>query len=343
MARALSAGARRPPNPFWSERTQEGWNVRMARPQHLPTLTAEFEEMGELPPVPGGDRDPDLEVKSGRGRSTSRALEDRPQRMQGLSVERRRPLKFTTPASWVSSAGSGKGRASKDATTLKSEGMMPQEEGEKPRDGRSRGVLREEGIKLTKRAREPLDPRVQDDLERAMEKEVFMQLHEENLKLKSEIEKLQQQTKNGNSSGWSEVSMGTETRGPPMGEAAEERARFTPNGTRVPSGPPPGDEDEIWKKIPPWPLGNYEKVEMDEPCSNVFSGYVKGLPKGNGKLHDGLYDRGPGARQVRQGLGGLCDGGLSARDLHLGPVDLLKFLAAGDKPGESFTMDFLKF
>ena len=319
MERALSDGARRPPNPFWSERIQEGWNVRMARPQHLPTLTAELGEMGELPPVPGGDQDPDLEVRSGRGRSTSRALEDRPQRMQGLSVERRRPLKFATPASWASSAGSGKGRAPKESTTLKSEGMMPQDDEEKrPRDGGPRGVLREEGTKMTNRAREHLDPRVQDDLERAMEREVFMQLQEENLQLRSEIEKLQQQTKNGNSSGWSEISMGTEARGPPRGEAAEERVRFTPNGTRVPPGPPPVDEDEMWVKIPPWPLGEYEKVELDAPCSNVFSGYVKGLPKGNGKLHDGGDGRGLGARQGRQVQGGFCDGGLDARDLHLG-------------------------
>ena len=39
----------------------------MARPSDLPTGDEEAVEMGVLPPVPGGDRDPDLEVRSGRG------------------------------------------------------------------------------------------------------------------------------------------------------------------------------------------------------------------------------------------------------------------------------------
>ena len=71
----------------------------MARPRHLPTEERASVEMGVLPAVPGGDRDPDLEVRSGKGRSTSRALEDGPQRPPGLSVKRRRPLNFATPAS----------------------------------------------------------------------------------------------------------------------------------------------------------------------------------------------------------------------------------------------------
>ena len=95
---AGAVGRRADPNPFWSERAQEGWNVAMARPTDLPT-EEEAVEMGVLPPVPGGDRDPDLEVRSGRGRSSSRAVEDRPRSSQGLSVERKRPLKFATPAS----------------------------------------------------------------------------------------------------------------------------------------------------------------------------------------------------------------------------------------------------
>ena len=120
--RSLSAGAvgrRADPNPFWSERAQEGWTVAMARPTDLPT-EEEAVEMGVLPPVPGGDRDPDLEVRSGRGRSSSRAVEDRPRSPQGISVERKRPLKFATPASWNGSTGSGKGRAVKEG--LRTEG-----------------------------------------------------------------------------------------------------------------------------------------------------------------------------------------------------------------------------
>ncbi len=175
----------------------------------------------------------------------------------------------------MSSTGSGKGRALKDVSKddVKSEGRMPVDEEEHSQGGTSQRMLKEEARRVTKRAREPMDPRVQDELERAMEKEVFTQLHEENVRLKPEIEKLQQKTKqSGNSSGWSEVSIGNETGGSHGKEMREENARYTPNGARVPGGPPPEDMEEIWKKVPPWPLGDYEQVEMSAPCSNVFSG-----------------------------------------------------------------------
>ena len=321
-------------NPFWSERATDELRLRRTRPAALP-MTGEFQ------PVPGDDEDvrrqleqvdesrmealgnrEDGSAREGRGDGPS--LQDgrgwRRSRSRTSVESLTRRMNFTTPESWVE-------QGAVQGESLRSAGAMPAEEGdgeeERPRDRGSRGVLKEEGTKMTKRAREHLDPRVRDDLERAMEREVFMKLQEENLKLRSEIEKLQQQqSKNGNSSGWSEISMGTEARGLPRGEAVEERVRFTPNGTRVPPGPPPVDEDEMWVKIPPWPLGEYEKVELDAPCSNVFSGYTRGLPKGSGKLYDGGDGRGLGARQGRQVQGGFCDGGLNARDLHLGHFEV---------------------
>ena len=151
----------------------------MARPSDLPTGDEEAVEMGVLPPVPGGDRDPDLEVRSGRGRSSSRAVEDRPRSSQGTSVERKRPLKFATPASWNGSTGSGKGRAVKEG--LRTEGRMPVDEGDHLQG--AEGLLREEAKKIAKRASESTSGRAQDDLERAMEKEVFMQLQDENMRL----------------------------------------------------------------------------------------------------------------------------------------------------------------
>eukprot|EP00434_Breviolum_minutum_P005938 symbB.v1.2.005236.t1/scaffold302.1/size234775/5 len=261
-----AVGRRRDPNPFWSERAQEGWNVAMARPSDLPT-EEEAVEMGVLPPVPGGDRDPDLEVRSGRGISSSRAVEDRPRSSQGISVERKRPLKFATPASWNGSTGSGKGRAAKKAS-------------------------------------ESTSDRAQDDLERAMEKEVFMQLQDENMRLREELTKMQHmQVESGQQSVWSAVSE------PPKREMDDE-LRFTPNGTRVPDGPPPMDLTEKAEMIPPWPLGSYEKVEMTGPCSNVFSGYVQGLPRQKGTLYDEDPGRGSGTRHV------LPDGGSRTRHEH---------------------------
>ena len=159
----------------------------MARPSDLRTEEEEAVEMGVLPQVPGGDWDPDLEVRSGRGRSSSRAMEDRPRSSQGTSVERKRPLKFTTPASWNGSTGSGKGRAVKEG--LRTEGRMPVDEGDHQQG--AEGLLREEAKKIAKRASESTSGRTQDDLERAMEKEVFTQLQDENMRLREELTKMQ--------------------------------------------------------------------------------------------------------------------------------------------------------
>ena len=300
--RSLSAGAvgrRADPNPFWSERAQEGWNVAMARPTDLPT-EEEAVEMGVLPPVPGGDRDPDLEVRSGRGRSSSRAVEDRPRSPQGISVERKRPLKFATPASWNGSTGSGKGRAVKEG--LRTEGRMPVDGGDHLQG--VEGLLREEAKKIAMRASESTTGRAQDDLERAMEKEVFMQLQDDNMRLREELTKMQHlKVESGQQSEWSTVSE------PPKREV-EDALRFTPKGTRVPDGPPPMDLTEKAEMIPPWPLGSYEKMEMSGPCSNVFSGYVQGLPRQKGTLYDEDPGRGSGTRHV------LPDGGSRTRHEH---------------------------
>ena len=273
----------------------------MARPSDLPTGDEEAVEMGVLPPVPGGDRDPDLEVRSGRGRSSSRAVEDRPRSSQGTSVERKRPLKFATPASWNGSTGSGKGRAVKEG--LRTEGRMPVDEGDHLQG--AEGLLREEAKKIAKRASESTGGRAQDDLERAMEKEVFMQFQDENMRLREELTKMQHmQVESGQQSVWSAVSE------PPKREVDDE-LRFTPNGTRVPDGPPPMDLTEKAEMIPPWPLGSYEKVEMTGPCSNVFSGYVQGLPRQKGTLYDEDPGRGSGTRHV------LPDGGSSNCNLDI--------------------------
>ena len=67
------------------------------------------------------------------------------------------------------------------------------------------------------------------------------------------------------------------------------------------------DLTEKAEMIPPWPLGSYEKVEMTGPCSNVFSGYVQGLPRQKGTLYDEDPGRGSRTRHV------LPDGGSRTR------------------------------
>ena len=243
---SLDAAIRRP-NPFWSSTTRANWEIQRARPRDLPAADGGGGWDGaELPPVPGDEMGPDLDTRSSRGRSPSRTLMDRPKEIGETSAGRGRSmaLPFATPASWMS-LGSGKGKA------VKSEGKMPDEDREVP--GRERDVrraLQEAGERQTKRARGHLDARVQEDLERAMEREMFLQLQEENLKLRAELEEANRKKTDGlQSSDWSEVSAAHQTTA--MGRSLE-RILYTPNGTRVPDGPPP-DEPEQWQ-VPPWPL-----------------------------------------------------------------------------------------
>ena len=78
------------------------------------------------------------------------------------------------------------------------------------------GLLREEARKMAKRASESTSGRAQDDLERAMEKEVFMQLHDENMRLREELTKMQHlKVESGQQSEWSAVSE------PPNGEVED--------------------------------------------------------------------------------------------------------------------------
>ena len=92
------------------------------------------------------------------------------------------------------------------------------------------GLLREQAKKIAKRASESTSGRTQDDLERAMEKEVFTQLQDENMRLREELTKMQHlKVESGQQSEWSAVSE------PPKREV-DDALRFTPNGTRQATG-----------------------------------------------------------------------------------------------------------
>ena len=101
-------------------------------------------------------------------------MEDRTGSGEATSMERRRTRTFETPASWASSTGNGKGRAAKEGA--RTQGEMPISENVPELGKDVRNLLREEGERQMKRARGSLDARVQDDLERAMERELLMQI-----------------------------------------------------------------------------------------------------------------------------------------------------------------------
>ena len=128
----------------------------------------------------------------------------------------------------VERAGKGVGSQKTAELGQQSEGLMPPEE-------KSEGGQHSQG---------PL-PEVEDgleDLQRQLEREVVEKLHEENVKLKQQLELLMQDrsVKAPSTTGWSQVSHGMEMEteekpqppSPPRAWQAVER--FTLNGTQVP-------------------------------------------------------------------------------------------------------------
>ena len=261
-----------PGNPFWSRRAQGELELRMVRPVDLPV---------PLDPEMDGE---DM-VREGRGRASSRDG----QRSRELVVDREEEEEaiekriFRTPASWTSQREPlGEGLVMGPRTS----GLMPPEE-----------MAMEQGVKPTEgpfRGREL----VQDQIERDLEREVVKSLHEENLRLKRCLQAMEER-QNTSGSGWSEVTAETPRPPPPpptvRGKEEDwELVRWTPNGTRVPDGPPPRSQ-EVAALLPEWPFEWYERAECDVA--------MKWL--------------GPSSSPVRATLHpGVCDGGMESRMGH---------------------------
>ena len=137
--------------------------------------------------------------------------------------------RFSTPASWEDAK-----RNPSESVGLRTEGEMPEDfgSGSPPDDG----------------------------LQRALEQEVVEKLHQENLRLKSEMEQLRRsksQVGSGETtSSWSEVSEKWIPPPPPRSRSPTRRClrtqeeRFTPQGTRVPDTAPPGGDVSL-PAVPP--------------------------------------------------------------------------------------------
>ena len=217
-------------NPFWSQRTQERVAVQQARPVDLP--------------VPSGD-DEDLDGSTVEQSLPVEGLQEITVEFSdfGRQLGKGRGERFSTPASWRDDGARGQGDrpARGEQEGQKTEGEMPMEE----------------------------PPSImEDDLQRALEREVVDQLHRENLQLKLEVEKLkevrEQTMSSAAQSSWSEVSQGEggvppPPPPPPRSRSPARRAlqsrdqRFTPQGTKVPDTSPPPDE-EVDYKVPQWPF-----------------------------------------------------------------------------------------
>eukprot|EP00435_Cladocopium_sp_Y103_P017061 s854_g4.t1 len=268
-------------NPFWSERTQEDAVLESSRPSTLPVLdginTGVGSQAFSLSTGPTG---------KGRGGSSAGMLE---------------PLRSTVD-----------GR-----DDWKTEGVMPSG-ADVPQVPQTMGPVN--------------PPRVEpgqgstDDLQRALEAEMVNFLREQNSKLQGEVAALRSQLdKSGvSSSPWSTVggtSSGDQQNGSvgsgqtgrngrhgsrtprcrtreaavsPEFQSRKPVGKYTPNGTKVPDGPPPDD-------LPPVPPIPFVEVAVKTGELQQQSSFVSGIP-----MDDGLdiYDTCESKPKVRNGDSG---------------------------------------
>ena len=268
------------PNPFWSERVVQELEIRNSRPVDLPVPSGDEEELMDQA-IQGEQSVP---VNGPTSRESSKG--------KGGSTEKQlagRGERFSTPASWEDTRG-----GPSEQVGMKTEGEMPEDFGN--------GSLPDDG------------------LQRALEQEMVEKLHQENLRLKSEMEQLRRSQillgSGETTSSWSEVTENGIPPPPPRSRSPTRRClrtqeeRFTPQGTRVPDTAPPEGEGSL-PAIPPWPWGEngYERSDVSGPCLRSWgpslSGGVRYISGGQGhrEVHNGeLRRRGVARGEVQGGV-----------------------------------------
>ena len=219
-------------NPFWSTRVADETRLRYQRPADLPPVPDDGSVVSEAASRPGHSV-----KKEGKGvgataatRSRGNVVSDRDREYRSRSAER---------------GVEGRGHGQMDSTKSTSFRTPP-----------SSWTGPTAAEKIAK-------DDVQTTVERELEKQMFEFFKEENFKLRQELEELKkyQSAKPSNAS-WSEVEAenekGYSTPPPPPRRERErierkEDPRWTPNGTQVPSGPPPVHDE----------LASYEIEEIN--------------------------------------------------------------------------------
>ena len=186
------------PNPFWSERAVQELEIRNSRPVDLPVPSGDEDELLDQA-IQGEQSVPE------NGPTSQESSKGKGGSTEGLPAGRGE--RFSTPASWEDAKGNPS-----ESVGLRTEGEMPEDfgSGSPPDDG----------------------------LQRALEQEVVEKLHQENLRLKSEMEQLRRsksQVGSGETtSSWSEVSEKWIPPPPPRSRSPTRRClrtqeeRFTP-------------------------------------------------------------------------------------------------------------------
>ena len=278
-------------NPFWSQRARDECVLRASRPSDLPqedvsidgpqqhslTVDGSFHKLSDMP------------TGKGRGNQSAGVMP-----VSGPTVDRQQ--------------------------VLQTEGQIPKN-------------VKKEFFAASETGQRPVG-----ELQRALEVEVVDLLRKENSKLAEEVEYLRSQLKGkptaGNvdsgveSSPWSAVehvvsgqnSESKESQQGRLGRSGSRtprnkkrevavspeklQHRYTPNGTRVPDGPPPKSRDDI--PLPPVPPFPGDLHEHDGNGQHACTSFVSGLYdscdlKPRGKGHGGRCDDGvPSASEAKQ-------------------------------------------
>eukprot|EP00438_Fugacium_kawagutii_P034398 Skav207733 [mRNA] locus=scaffold362:324153:328160:+ [translate_table: standard] len=284
-------------NVFWSEKTRRDMELELHRPRDLPrgTLLAALDddEPGDSSPELQPVRDRDV---VGKGKGQSGAGESS---MATATTAHRGSASFVTPPShtrksiWRRSVQEH-GDHHPTGRFRFSEGLMPPSD-EKKGD-RTMGPIQSGKDDEFSRSRDPHGHAGKggsaddDGLERAMEKEMVTHLQDENARLTAELEKLRRGSNETTTTGshGSRIDGSREVRASDIGREVTRTGgqhvrqdtprrhvtqvnpsapRFTPNGTRVPDGPPPMDEGSAPMMIPlppPIPQRRPSKVDMQQ-------------------------------------------------------------------------------
>ena len=266
-------------NPFWSEKATTEFRLAVSRPMDLPP---------ERYPVPGDDEEVRRQLEQEEEQDFAAVENGSEERGRRRSRSRlgtpMAEMAFTTPESWMNQGAVTGG-------PLRTAGRMP-EEGAEGSQARGGEPLRSQGAVFQA-------DHGGDDLQREVEKEVVRTLQEENEQLRRKMQELMQkmEEKSGNSD-WSEVSAGS----PRLRKGAADRreeVRYTPNGTQVPTGPPPVTMEGDRPPVPPWPFPDWEVYEKDE------GGHTRRMEidSREWQLHRGLYGGGASSRHTDCGRG----------------------------------------
>ena len=278
--------------------------LQMARPRNLP----------EAQPVPGSDEEVRRELENGheeggsrrdgRSRSSSPGARLGKRTLRSSSRLVGRPSSgrstFRTPASWAD-----RGAVSGNRQTA---GEMPAEVKGSRLEGDGRfPAMRTEGMAFP-------EGQSEDGLQREVEKEMVKVLQEENEQLRHQMSELMKKMEiRSGKSEWSEVTAES-PRSKRELPSRTEMARYTPNGTRVPEGPPPVECGTRLPPVPPWPFPEWEIYEKDEggrgkrmELESMEWELHRGIPGGGMKSRHEVPQGGTSSRHA------VPDGGIESR------------------------------